>query len=336
MIVVTGGTGLVGSHVLYELTKNGQKVKALRRASSDISNVKTTFSIYHPNPESLFKLIEWVDADVMDLVSLEDAFAGADKVYHTAAFVSFAPGRKQQVFDVNIIGTANVVNACVSQKVKKICHVSSIAAIGRSAEGAAAHESLIWTPSKNHSAYSVSKFHSEMEVWRGIEEGLQAVIVNPSVIIGPGIWDKSSSALFSTVYKGLKFYPSGSTGFVDVRDVAKAMVLLMESPISGERYILNASEMKYKDAFQYIAKSLNKPAPSIAVKRWVAEIGWRVEWLKSFILRTDPQITRETVASGFNNSAFSNKKIIEKIGIQFIPIEQSIRETGAVFLKNLN
>ena len=213
--------------------------------------------------------------------------------------------------------------------------MSSVAAIGHSAEGIISDESMIWTPSKSHSAYSISKFHSEMEVWRGIEEGLQAVIVNPSVIIGPGNWDKSSTALFSSIYKGLKFYPSGSTGFVDVRDVAKAMLMLMESDISGERFILNASEMKYKDVFQIIASSLNKSAPNIAVKRSLAEIGWRTEWLKSFILRTNPQITRETVASGFNNSAFSNKKIVEKLDFKFIPVEQSIRDTGALLLKNL-
>jgi dihydroflavonol-4-reductase len=333
MIVVTGGTGLVGSHLLYELTKQGLHVRAIKRPTSNISAVKQIFSIYNNQPNTQFNLIEWIDADVLDFVSLEEAFSGAEKVYHAAAYVSFAASQKQKVYEINIKGTANVVNACLSKGVKKLCHVSSVAAIGNTTDGLAADESMIWTPSKNHSVYSISKFHSEMEVWRGIEEGLEAVIVNPSVIIGPGDWDKSSTALFSAIYNGLKFYPSGSTGFVDVRDVALAMVQLMDSSISGERFILNASEKKYKYIFSLIAQSLNKPAPSFAVKRWMAEIGWRIEWFKSFLIRTQPKITRETVSSGFNNSAFSNKKITQRTFFQFIPIEQSIIDTGTYFLK---
>ena len=328
MVGVTGGTGMVGAHLLFELVSNGENVRALKRKTSNLSVVKRIFSYYSHESDILFKKIEWVEGDILDLVSLEDAFEGIDKVYHAAAFVSFVPAEKQKVFDNNINGTANVVNACLTKGVKKLCHISSIAALGSSADGGSIDETMIWSPSKRHSSYSISKFHSEMEVWRGIEEGLDAVIVNPSVIIGPGDWNKSSSALFSAINKGLKFYPLGNTGYVDVRDVAKCSVILMNSDITNERFILNADERTYKEVFQLIAKSVNKPAPSIAAKRWLAEIGWRVEWLRCFVFRKTPQITKETVSAGYNNSAYSNKKIIEKLGFSFIPIEQSIDDTG--------
>jgi nucleoside-diphosphate-sugar epimerase len=333
MIVVTGGTGLVGSHLLYELTSKGIRVKALKRNTSNIENVLRTFGYYSENANKLFSLIDWAEGDILDLVSLEEAFEGASKVYHTAAFVSFVPSSKRKILKNNIQGTANVVNACLTKKVGKLCHVSSVAALGNAVDGLPTNEEMIWSPSKQRSYYSVSKFHSEMEVWRGIEEGLSAIIVNPSLILGPGNWDNGSSALFKTIYNGLKFYPPGITGFVDVRDVAKAMVQLMDSSISGERFILNSEDWKFEKVFQHIAKEFGKPIPSIEVKRWMGSLAWRAEWLRYLITGKEPQITCETVASGFNKSGFSNEKIKQSLGFQFIPIAQSISETARILLK---
>jgi dihydroflavonol-4-reductase len=333
MIVVTGGTGLVGSHLLFELTSKGNNVKALKRHSSRTENVLKTFRYYSEKAEELFSMIDWVEGDILDFVSLEEAFERATKVYHTAAFVSFVPAKKKKILNNNIQGTANVVNACISKNVGKLCHVSSVAALGHAMNGLLSNEELIWSPSKHRSYYSVSKFHSEMEVWRGIEEGLNAIIVNPSFILGPGNWDGGSSTLFKTIYSGIRFYPPGITGFVDVRDVAKAMVQLMDSNISGERFILNSEDWKFENIFTQIANAFNKPIPNIEVKRWMGALAWRAEWLRCLLTRKDPQITRETVNSGFSKSGFSSEKIKQRLGFQFIPIEQSISETAKILLK---
>jgi nucleoside-diphosphate-sugar epimerase len=334
MIVVTGATGLVGSHLLFELVLKGVKVRALYRNTNTLPNVKRTFSYYSKNPDTLIQNIEWIEGDILDLVSLEKAIQGASQVYHTAAIVSFAPSQKRKMLENNIYGTANVVNACLSAKVEKLCHVSSVAAIGHPEDTLLATEDLIWSPAKHRSYYSISKFHSEMEVWRGIEEGLKAVIVNPSIILGPGNWDKGSPAIFSTINNGLKFFTPGSTGYVDVRDVAKIMVQLMQSDISGQRFILNAEDKSYKDVFELVAQSLGKKAPSIGVRRWMAEIAWRANWLATIITRKEPKITREIVASGFNHSSFSSAKIKKELGYGFISIEQSIQDTCRIFLQN--
>jgi dihydroflavonol-4-reductase len=331
MIVVTGGTGLVGSHLLFELISKGEKVRALRRPSSDIANVKKTFSLYSQQNEQFFQQIEWVEGDILDLVSLEQAFTGASKVYHSAAIVSFAPSQKRRMLENNIYGTANVVNACITAKVHKLCHVSSVAAIGNPEDDIPATEELIWSPAKHRSYYSISKFHSEMEVWRGIEEGLNAVIVNPSIILGPGNWGRGSTAMFSAINKGLKFYTPGSTGYVDVRDVVKIMILLMDSDIAGERFIINSEDKTYKEIFGLIAHSMGLKAPTIGVKRWMAEIAWRANWFVSLFSGIEPKITREIVESGFNHSSFDASKVKGKLGYKFIPIEQSVNETCKSF-----
>jgi dihydroflavonol-4-reductase len=310
MILVTGGTGLVGSHLLYSLLQTEQNVRVLIRPNSNRQNILNTFSYYSPTPNELYNKIEWCEGDIMDLVSLEEAMEGVDYVYHTAATVSFNPSHRKQMLQNNIQGTANVVNAALTKRIKKLCHVSSIAAIGSPVGDECSTEDLIWSPSKNKSAYSISKFHSEMEVWRGIEEGLQAVIVNPSVILGPGDWDRSSAALFSTIAKGLKFYTPGSTGYVDVRDVAKAMINLMNSDISGERFILNAENCTFKSVFQNIAKTLNVTVPSVEAKKWMAALAWRLVILQYYLFGKEPKITKETVQSGYKTNCYSSDKSI--------------------------
>jgi nucleoside-diphosphate-sugar epimerase len=292
------------------------------------------FSYYSKNPQDLFNMIEWVEGNILDLVSLEDAFEGAAKVFNVASYVSFNASDKKKILNININGTANVVNACLNMHVQKLCHVSSIAAIGSSSDGLPVTEELIWSPSKRRSYYSISKFHSEMEVWRGIEEGLHAVIVNPSVIIGPGFWNRGGSMIFEVIYKGMKYYPPGTTGYVDVRDVARIMVLLMDSNIAGERFILNSENLDYKNVFSHIANSLNVTRPTKELNSHIANLACKLEKIRSLVLCKKPRITSEAISIAFKQLNYSSDKIKQKLGNDFIQMKQSIIETAMLFLKD--
>lgn len=332
MILVTGGTGLLGSHLLYSLINDGKKVRAIKRKSSNLEEVRKIFSLYSKDTESLFRKIEWVDADILIPESLEDVMEGIEFVYHAAAFVSFDPSERTLLIKNNIEGTANIVNACQHAGIKKLLHVSSTAALGRSSDEDLINENMMWIPDKENTGYSISKFKSEMEVWRGIEEGLNAVIVNPSIIFGPGFWDKGSSSMFSTIKKGMKYYTNGVTGYVGVKDVVLSMRKLMESDISGERFIVSAENLSYKEVFTLIANALNVKAPSVKATPFLAGMAWRMDAFRS-IFGFKRVITREMAVSGMNVSRFSNKKIKESTGIDFEPIH-SVVENMAQFLKD--
>jgi len=252
---------------------------------------------------------------VSDRESLEMAFKDVDQVYHSAAMISMDSTNNAEMKKINIEGTTNIVNLCLEKKVSKLCYVSSVAAIGKRA-----------APNKKIT-YGSTKFYAEMEVWRGIAEGLEAVIVNPSIIIGPGVMGKGSMAMFDRIAKGLKFYTHGVTGYVDVRDVVKAMILLMESEIKGERYILNSENLSYKEIFGMIALGLNKPAPNIYANRFMTGLAWRLDYLKSKFPGRTHMITKETAAIAHRETLFSNEKVKEVFGIEFIPIRESIEET---------
>jgi len=334
MILVTGGTGLVGSHLLYDLVKSGEHVRALRRESSNLQNVLRTFEYYSPNAQELFSKIEWVYGNILDFYSLTDALDDVKKVYHAAAFVSFSPSDKYRMLKNNIEGTANIVNASLEQKIEKLCYISSTAALGTSYSGKLVDENVLWSPSKKNSTYSVSKFNSEVEVWRGIAEGLKAVILNPSIIFGPGNWERGSAKMFTTIWKGMNFYTLGVTGFVDVRDVTRAMTELMNNDISSERFIISSENLSYKEVFENIADALGKKRPDIYANTFLSEIAWRGDWLRNKVLGTSRVITKETISAGRNKVYFSNKKIKETIGIEFIPIEKTIKETAKLFLED--
>ena len=257
MILVTGGTGLVGSHLLYKLLQGKAKVRAIYRREKTLETVKRVFSFYSKSPNKLFDSIEWIQADITDIPSLEHALKDIIYVYHCAAFVSFEPDKYYQLRKINIEGTANVVNLCLDQKIKKLCYVSSVAALGNSTNNKKIDEETYWNPEEENSVYGITKYGAEMEVWRGIQEGLQAVIVNPTVIIGPGIWSHGSGYLIKKVYTGMSYYTKGSIGLVDIHDVVNIMTELMSSNISNERFILISENWSYKEFFNYIAKNLN-------------------------------------------------------------------------------
>jgi dihydroflavonol-4-reductase len=336
MILVSGGTGLVGSHLLYDLCQK-QRVRAIKRHSSDVSNVKKVFSYYSDKADELLNNIEWVDGDVSDIYSLMEAMDGISHVYHCAAMVSFDAKNAAAMDRINVVGTENMVNAALGKGVAKFCHVSSIAAIGMAPQGDEAHEETFWKSSPENSNYSISKYGAEREVWRAANEGLDVIVVNPSLILGPGNWQQSSSNIFSKSYKGILFYSDGSTGFVDVRDVAALMIKLMESDVKNERFIIHAENMKYKTFFDLIHEAFNKPKPSIKAGNLLSEFAWIAEAVRCYITGNNPLITRETARSAHKQNKYSHKKIMGIFpNYQFIPINESINTTCKLFLQDIS
>lgn len=300
---------MVGSHLLLELCKKGEPVRAIFRNRKNLDLVQQIFMHYDPANAPLFDRIEWVEGDINDVVSLEDAFAGVDKVYHCAALVSFNKRDRDDLMKINAEGTANVVNACLDANIKKLCYVSSTAAIGKGEEHKLLDEKAVWVNTPDISNYSISKHLAEQEVWRGIEEGLNAVIVNPCVIIGPHNWNTGSTFMFKNTYKGLKFYTPGSNAVVDVRVVVQAMLGLMESDIHSERFLVISENLPFKELFTRIANALHKKPPHIRVNWFMANMGRRFENLRAMFTGSEPRITKETVQSAFKNYSFSNAKL---------------------------
>ncbi len=334
MILVTGGTGLVGAHLLYQLTQKEVKVRALRRTTSSISQTEKIFSFYTSQPEKYYSKIEWVEGDILDIDSLLQAMNGIEKVYHTAAMVSFNPKDKAEIMETNVTGTANVVNACLGKKIKKLCYVSSIAALGRAGNNGITTEKSEWKKDQKISSYSLSKYEAEREVWRGMAEGLKAVIVNPAIILGAGNFNAGSSRMFQTVYNGLKFYTRGINGYVDVNDVAKAMILLMEGNFSGERFILNSEDLSYKKLFEIMAQSLGVEPPGHKAGMVLSELSWRLLKVQSLLTGKKPLITRQTAKTANRFYHYSNEKFVKATGMRFTPMAESIKRTAKIFLKD--
>ncbi|MCK9411416.1 MAG: NAD-dependent epimerase/dehydratase family protein [Prolixibacteraceae bacterium] len=336
MIFLTGGSGMVGAHLLLDLTRSGVKVRALKRKNSDLATVDRIFSWYTKNSNELFQEIEWIEGDLLDPLSLKNAMEGANCVIHAAAKVSFLPSDRMAMLHENVEGTANLIDVAIELKIKRFCHVSSIAALGDHDSGVPVNEAFSWKNDRQRSAYSESKFQSEMEVWRGVEEGLECVIVNPSVILGPGNWSSGSPRLFQTVAKGMKFYTSGSTGFVEVRDVSHAIVALVQSKewdkIKNQRFVLSAENLTYRELFDRIAIVLNKPKPAIRANRMLLQLGWRASKLASIFTGKEPALSRDTARSAGKVSLYDGSKIASVIDFEYTPIEATIRDIGKIFL----
>lgn len=335
MILVTGGTGLVGAHLLFDLCKSGKQVRALKRNISTIANVEKVFSYYSTNSIELLKNIDWVDVDLLDVYSLIEAMEGITEVYHCAAMVSFEPKHETEMMKINVEGTANMVNAALEKGVKKFCHVSSIATIGRSEHVSLSAEDTFWKSSPDNSNYSISKYAAEREVWRASEEGLDVIIVNPSLIIGPGNWEQSSSNMFRKGFKGIKYYTNGANGFVDVRDVAALMILLMDSKIKNQRFILNAENTSYKYFFDLMHQEFGKPMSSVKVGKVLSNLAWRAGKIYCSLTGGTPLITKETAGSAHRISLFSNEKIKTTFPeFLFIPVDQSVKDTCKLYLRD--
>lgn len=311
MVFVTGATGLVGSHLVQALVLQGKPVRALYR---------TTIPAYTGADK-----VEWVQGDILDVIALEEALVGVKQVYHCAAVVSFNPKKTAELYQTNVEGTANVVNAAIAAGVQKLLYVSSVAALGRMHTASAIDENMQWSPKANNSEYGRSKYLAEMEVWRGIGEGLEAVIVNPSIILGAGNWNEGSSQIFKSVYNEFPWYTDGITGFVDVEDVVRAMQLLMDSDINAQRYILNAVNIPFKELFAMIAACFGKRPAHKKVTPFMAAVIWRWEALKYSLTGNSPLITRETAASAQAKVFFKSGKLLEQFpDFNYTPIKGTI------------
>ncbi|MFI5138012.1 MAG: NAD-dependent epimerase/dehydratase family protein [Sphingobacteriales bacterium] len=315
MILITGATGFLGSELAMQLVKQGGHIRCTKRAKSVIPPILAPFQ----------QQIEWVDADILDIFAIEDAMTGVSRVYHCGAWVSLKQADKKPMINTNVTGTANLVNICLENNIRMV-HVSSIAAIGLAKPGDLVTENHHLDQATENDGYAISKLESEMEVWRGIAEGLDAVIVNPSLIIGANAGTNGSGQLFETVRRGLKFYTAGSSGFVDVEDVAKCMIALMNSNISAERYIINAENRDFKQITAEIAGGFGIKPPSIFAKPWMMGIAWRGASLASLITRKAPAIDKISAQSASLTRNYDNKKIRQATGIEFKPVSVSIKE----------
>jgi dihydroflavonol-4-reductase len=321
---VTGGTGLLGSRLIYDLINSGRKVVALKRKNSD----KKLINRYLENNENLF----WVEGDITDIFTYEQAMQQADEVYHTAAEVNFSTLNKDHIYKINVEGTANMVNAALELKVKKFCHVSSVATLGKPYPGSELNEND-WKEINKKSVYAITKFQAEREVWRGIAEGLNAVIVNPVVILGPGDWRIDSSKIIALMAGGLKFFTSGNISLVDVKDVSSIMIKLMDRNIFGERFIISQGTYTYIDFFKEVTACLGIEAPDFELKKWMLEIAWRADAIKAFITRTPGILSQEISEALFRNYKVSNKKIKEKLEYEFISLPEMVDDICHLYLK---
>lgn len=328
---------MVGSHLLYQLVSSDEHVKAIYRRAHKLDAVKKVFSYYTEDVEALFNRIEWVEADLNDVSALSEAFKNISHVYHCAAFVSFEPDKYHQLRKINIEGTANIVNLCVINHIKKLCYVSSIAAIGHELEaGKLITEETPWNPEEDHSVYAITKYGAEMEVWRGTQEGVNAVIVNPGIILGPGFWRSGGSgSLINQIYKGFPYYTNGTTAYVDVNDVVKVMLELMKSDIKNESYIIISENLSFREFQIKVAKALGvNPAQKEATKLML-KVGWRLDWLRHTLLGKRRRLSKQMATSAISKTVYDNSKLKQTLDFELIPLDDSIEKVCHFFMEDL-
>lgn len=313
MILVTGATGLLGWHLLLRLLENDAPVRAMYRTEKKRDAVKRYFGYYHSDTDALWRKIEWVKGDVLDVPSLQEAVRGVTQVYHCAAAVTFVPKEEPYMHKVNTEGTANVVNVCLEVPDVRLCHVSSVAAIGRDGSEEVISEANEWKDSKHNAAYAISKQNAEKEVWRGIVEGLDAFMINPTLIVGPGDWEQSTGVLFKNTWKGLPFYTRGGNCFVDARDVAEVMVRMMATNVKNERFIVGAENRLHKEVFTFLAQKMNRKPPRLEAKKWMTEIVWRVEKIRCAVTGAKPFITKEVAHHALQLNRYDNSKVLQQL-----------------------
>ena len=326
MILITGGTGFLGSYIIKQLVEEEYAVRAIRRSG------KLPFFI----PKHILDKVEWVEGDVLDVVLLEEAMKGIGTVIHSAGIVSFVKEDRRKMYEVNVEGTANVVNMALEKNVKRFIHISSVAALGRKTNGAHVNEEKKWEESKVNTHYAKSKYKAELEVWRGISEGLEGVILNPATILGYGDWNNSSCAIFKNVYEEFPWYSPGINGFVDVEDVAKATLLLMESDISEQRFVINGDTWSFKKLQDTIADAFNKKQPAKQTTPFLIAVAWRLEKWKSFFTGKKPLLTKESAGVAMSQTYFENNKILKALPeFSFTPLEESINKACEKYMNSI-
>ncbi len=321
LIFLTGATGFLGSSLLRALLHAGHTVRALRRADSRLDLVA-----------EVADQVEWVEGDVLDVPSLEDALIGVDTVVHAAALVSFDPADERRLMEVNCTGTANVVNAALFNGVRRLVHISSVAALGRKSQLEPIDESARWQEEPGPTAYARSKFQAEREIWRGQAEGLSVASLYPSVILGAGRWGEGSPQLFPFIDRGFGFYPPGASGFVDVRDVATALLLVLRRDRDGDRFLINAENVAYRELFALIARSINRPIPGKRLRGWQTGLLWRLDRLRTLLSGQRALITRETAQTALLVHRYDNSLSVRELNLRYRPLEETIRETGWLYL----
>lgn len=325
MIFVTGGTGVLGSQLLFDLSRDDTPIRALYRSEPKRKRLQEFFTHFDPERGlERFQKIEWVQGNILDVAALEECMTGCDFVYHCAALVSFHKHDFTQLIKLNRRGTENIVNVALTTEVKKLCYVSSTAAIGGTGKEIIS-EKTIWKNTPTTSGYSISKYSAEKEVWRGMEEGLDAVIVNPCVILGAGNWKDSSLTLLKTLKKGMKYYPPGKNATVDARDVSRIMIKLLKSDISHERFLCIGSNQSFKELMTEVSNQLGVSAPRKPIKRWLANLVRRTLGFLSVFTWKNPSMTKETVNSVFSERTYSNEKVIEALNEKFYSLEESVK-----------
>jgi nucleoside-diphosphate-sugar epimerase len=325
MILVTGGTGLVGSHLIYQLTLENNVIRATHRADSDIERVKLLFKFYSKDFNQLFKKIEWIEADLNNLSQLQDAFKDISFVYHCAACISFDPSRYETLRRVNIRGTANIVNLCIKNKIKKLCHVSSVATLGYNIKEI--DENNYWDGNKHKSAYAISKYGAEMEVWRGVQEGVKSVIINPGVIIGPGFSKSAFGTIIKMVTNKKRFHTCGKTGYVDVRDISNIMIRLMNSKIENERYILVNKNLSYKKVIDMVSSNLGLKNKSTFVSKSKLKIALVFDLVSSKIFNKERRLSKALCKTLTRNFNYSSKKIKKNLNFEFTSILETFEKS---------
>jgi len=323
MIFLTGGTGFIGSYILAELVREGYPVRALRRERPVPSYL----------PRELAERVEWVSGDILDVTLLNEQVRGCDRIIHAAALVSFHPEERKKLFSLNIEGTANLVNAALENNIPDFIYISSVSALGKSDSGLPVNEEKKWEDPTKETNYAISKYQAEMEVWRGMGEGLSPLVINPSTVLGYGDWSRGSCAIFRSVYQGFPWYVKGGNGFVDVEDLAAAVVRLMAGPMRNERFIVSAENWNFRDLFNRIADGFNKKHPSMEATPFLAGLAWRAEKLKSFFTGNRPLLTRETAIMARKTSRYDNSKMLKILpGFHYRPLEDSIKNACTHYL----
>lgn len=326
MIFLTGGSGFLGSYILQEMVLRGKAVRALRRNRSLPSYL----------PAAIAEKISWVEGDILDVAMLAENLDGCNQIIHAAGMVSFVPGDKKKLFKINIEGTANLVNAALDAGITDFVHVSSVGALGRGNGSGLISEENKWPGNAGQSNYGISKYYGEMEVWRGMGEGLTPLIVNPVTLLGYGDWNETSCGLFKSAYREFPWYMDGMNGFADVRDAAIAILALLDSGIRNERFIISSENRHYLEIFTWMAKGFGKKPPSKKAGAFIAGLAWRMEKIKSGLNGHRPLITRESVAIAAKHSAYDNKKLLHALpAFRFRALEDSILEACDKYAQSL-
>jgi len=333
MILVTGGTGIVGAHLLLKCVEQNTKVVATYRREESLKKIKTLFENQSPNHLKHFKTIEWIKAPLNDLTLLNNAFKNIDYVYHCAAKVTLADSRIEKLMKSNVEGTANIVNTSIKHKIKKLVYVSSIAAIGAEKNIITVDEDSSWNSDQNHTAYAYSKYGAELEVWRGSQEGLNVVIVNPGVILAGELWGRSTATLFRDVANGMRFYPTGSAAVVTVEDVVNVLIKLMKSDILNERFILVAKNISQKELLSKIATSIGIKPPNIPLKKWFLYSVFLFEKIFKLIGIRKNFLSIALIETLTSNQKYKGSKICGAINFHYSNIDETIKRIGTSFIR---